>query len=86
MKSTATSVAALSRYAPVNCICTVPGPSCSPLRPFVDFHQDAPDEPLLKGRGADVDLVGPGAAYEKWKKTPEYQEWRKRGEQIKQGP
>jgi len=27
--------------------------------------------------GADVNLVGPGAAYEKWKKTPEYQEWLK---------
>ena len=30
-----------------------------------------------KDLGADVDLVGPGAAYEKWKQTPEYQEWRK---------
>ena len=28
-----------------------------------------------KDLGADVDLVGPGAAYERWKKTPEYQEW-----------
>jgi hypothetical protein len=28
-----------------------------------------------KDLGADVDLVGPGEAYEKWKKTPEYQEW-----------
>ena len=27
--------------------------------------------------GADVDLVGPGQAYERWKKTPEYQQWRK---------
>jgi hypothetical protein len=25
--------------------------------------------------GADVDLVGPGAAYERWKETPEYQQW-----------
>jgi hypothetical protein len=25
--------------------------------------------------GADVDLVGPGPAYERWKKTPEYQQW-----------
>jgi hypothetical protein len=23
----------------------------------------------------DVDLVGPGPAYERWKKTPEYQRW-----------
>ena len=25
--------------------------------------------------GADVDLVGPGAAYERWRQTPEYREW-----------
>jgi hypothetical protein len=25
--------------------------------------------------GADVDLVGPGDAYERWKKTPEYRRW-----------
>jgi hypothetical protein len=25
--------------------------------------------------GADVDLVGPGEAYERWKKTPQYQKW-----------
>jgi len=24
-----------------------------------------------------VDLVGPGAAYDKWTKTPDYLEWRK---------
>jgi hypothetical protein len=30
-----------------------------------------------KDLGADVDLVGPGAAYERWKKMPEYQEWLK---------
>jgi len=30
-----------------------------------------------KDRGADVNLVGPGAAYERWKKTPEYQKWLK---------
>ena len=33
-----------------------------------------------KDLGADVDLVGPGPAYERWKKTPEYQEWRKQTE------
>jgi hypothetical protein len=27
--------------------------------------------------GADMDLVGPGPAYERWKKTPEYQQWLK---------
>jgi hypothetical protein len=25
--------------------------------------------------GADVELVGPGAAYERWKRTPDYQKW-----------
>jgi hypothetical protein len=30
-----------------------------------------------KDLGADVDLVGPGPAYERWKKTAEYQEWLK---------
>ena len=28
-----------------------------------------------KDLGADLDLVGPGAAYERWKKTPDYQQW-----------
>jgi hypothetical protein len=28
-----------------------------------------------KDLGADVDLVGPGTAYERWKTTPEYQDW-----------
>ena len=30
-----------------------------------------------KDIGADVDLVGPGPAYERWKKTPDYQQWLK---------
>jgi hypothetical protein len=33
--------------------------------------------------GADVDLVGPGPAYERWKKTPEYQQWLKEIEEMK---
>ena len=33
--------------------------------------------------GADVDLVGPGPAYERWKKTPEYQQWLKDTKQVK---
>jgi hypothetical protein len=33
--------------------------------------------------GADVDLIGPGKAYEKWKKTPEYTQWLKDTGQIK---
>jgi hypothetical protein len=34
-----------------------------------------------KDLGADVDLVGPGAAYERWKMMPEYQEWLEATEQ-----
>ena len=30
-----------------------------------------------KDIGADVDLLGPGPAYERWKKTPGYQQWLK---------
>ena len=30
-----------------------------------------------KDLGADVDLVGPGPGYERWKKTPDYQQWLK---------
>jgi hypothetical protein len=36
-----------------------------------------------KDLGADVDLVGPGAAYERWKQTPEYQQWLKDTGQVK---
>ena len=36
-----------------------------------------------KDLGADVDLVGPGTAYERWKKTPEYQQWLKESGQVK---
>jgi formylglycine-generating enzyme required for sulfatase activity len=32
--------------------------------------------------GADVDLVGPGPAYEKWKKTKEYEAWRKECDKL----
>jgi hypothetical protein len=28
-----------------------------------------------KDLGADIDLVGPGEAYERWKKTPDYRQW-----------
>lgn len=35
-----------------------------------------------KDLGPDIDLVGPGAAYERWKKTPEYQEWLKETGQL----
>jgi len=36
-----------------------------------------------KDLGADIDLVGPGKAYERWKQTPEYQQWLKDTGQIK---
>jgi hypothetical protein len=36
-----------------------------------------------KDIGADVDLVGPGAAYERWKATPDYQQWLKDTGQVK---
>ena len=36
-----------------------------------------------KDLGADVDLVGPGPAYERWKKTTEYEEWLKETGQSK---
>jgi hypothetical protein len=35
--------------------------------------------------GADIDLVGPGLAYERWKRTPEYQEWRRTSVQLIEG-
>ena len=38
-----------------------------------------------KDLGADVDRVGPGAAYERWKKTPEFQEWRKKADDLMAG-
>jgi hypothetical protein len=37
-----------------------------------------------KDLGADVDLVGPGPAYERWKKTPDYQQWLKETAQPKE--
>jgi hypothetical protein len=33
------------------------------------------DDPKLKGFGADVDLVGPGPAYDRWRQTGAYQQW-----------
>jgi hypothetical protein len=36
-----------------------------------------------KDLGPDIDLVGPGPAYERWKKTPEYQQWLKETGQQK---
>jgi hypothetical protein len=36
-----------------------------------------------KDLGANVAQVGPGAAYERWKNTPAYQDWLKQTEQVK---
>ncbi|HUQ68040.1 MAG TPA: hypothetical protein VM165_00870, partial [Planctomycetaceae bacterium] len=51
------------------------------LRPDSAGYRAGPD-----GRdfGADIDFVGPGAAYERWKKTPAYQEWLKETGQLKE--
>src|SRR5262249_22236447 len=50
------------------------------LRPDSPGYQAGKDK---KDLGADVDLVGPGAAYERWKKTPEYRQWLKETGQLK---
>jgi hypothetical protein len=34
--------------------------------------------------GADLDLVGPGEAYQRWTRTPEYHEWRKKTNSLMQ--
>jgi hypothetical protein len=36
-----------------------------------------------KDLGPDIDLVGPGAAYERWTKTPEYQKWLQDTEHVR---
>jgi WD40 repeat protein len=50
------------------------------LRPESPGYQAGKDGEDL---GADVELVGPGEAYERWKKTPEYQNWLKETGQKK---
>lgn len=50
------------------------------LRPDSPGYRALPDG---KDLGADVDLVGPGSAYERWKQTPEYQDWLKETGQLK---
>jgi hypothetical protein len=34
--------------------------------------------------GADVGLLGPGAAYQRWKKAPEYNDWRRKTNALMQ--
>jgi WD40 repeat protein len=50
------------------------------LRPDSAGYRAGPDG---KDLGADVDLVGPGPAYERWKQTPEYQQWLKETGQLR---
>src|SRR5262249_51188816 len=57
------------------------GSSPEQLRPR-DFrlHQESAGKGAAQGGtdlGADVDLVGPGPAYERWQQTPAYQQWLK---------
>jgi hypothetical protein len=49
------------------------------LRPDSAGYRAGPDG---KDLGADVDLVGPGEAYERWKQTPEYEEWQKETREL----
>src|SRR5262249_40412282 len=42
------------------------------LHPRSTGHRAGPD---ARDLGAEIDLVGPGTAYERWKKTPEYVLW-----------
>jgi hypothetical protein len=51
------------------------------LRPDSAGYRAGPDGNDL---GADIDLVGPGEAYDRWKKTPEYQVWLKETGQKKE--
>jgi hypothetical protein len=51
-----------------------------PIQDDFRLADDSPGKGVGKGGkdlGADVDLVGPGAAYERFRKTPEYQQWLK---------
>jgi hypothetical protein len=54
-----------------------PGERLADIRPE-DFRLKGWDGAASLSPGADVDVVGPGAAYERWKTTPAYAEWRRR--------
>jgi hypothetical protein len=56
------------------------GPKDFRLRPDSAGYRAGEDG---KDLGADIDLVGPGAAYERWQKTPAYQQWLKDTGQVK---
>jgi hypothetical protein len=67
------------------------GPHQSAAARGVDYWRLLPDSPgHHAGKdgndlGADVDLVGPGPAYERWKKTPAYPQWLKDTGQVQGG-
>ena len=52
------------------------------LRPDSAGYRAGPDG---KDLGADIDLVGPGKAYERWKRTPEYQQWQRETRELMKG-
>ena len=56
------------------------GPEDFRLRPDSAGYRAGDDG---KDIGADIDLVGPGAAYERWQKTPAYQQWLQDTGQVK---
>jgi hypothetical protein len=60
------------------------GPNLTPVEKLTpqDFRIQT-DDPGAAKIGAEVDLVGPGPAYEKWKQREEYQLWLKDSAQTK---
>ena len=52
------------------------------LRPDSAGYQAGPNGEDL---GANIDFVGPGAAYERWKQTDEYRQWRKETDALMAG-
>jgi hypothetical protein len=67
------------------------GPHQSAAAREVDYWRLLPDSPGHRAGkdghdlGADVDLLGPGPAFERWKKTPAYWQWLKDTGQIQEG-
>ena len=51
------------------------------LRPDSAGYRAGPNGEDL---GVDVDLVGPGEAYQRWKETPDYQQWREETQKLMQ--
>jgi hypothetical protein len=52
------------------------------LRPDSAGYQGGPEGEDV---GANVDLVGPGEAYERWKATPDYAQWREETARLMAG-